>query len=76
VASKKTGLEENSYKTKYKIISRDKNAGRIRRMNIDNISFESVQEFTYLVTTLTNQNHIQEEIKGRLKSENACYYLG
>jgi len=27
-----------------------------------------------LRTTLTNQNSIQEEIKSRLKSENACYF--
>ena len=30
--------------------------------------------FKSLGTTLTNQNSIQEEIKSRLKSENACYY--
>ena len=29
----------------------------------------------YLGTTLTNQNSVQEEIKSRLKSGNACYYL-
>jgi hypothetical protein len=28
----------------------------------------------YLGTTLTNQNSVQEEIKSRLKSGNACYY--
>jgi len=28
-----------------------------------------------LETTLTNQNTIQEEIKSRLKSGNACYHL-
>jgi hypothetical protein len=33
-----------------------------------------VEEFKYLGTTLTNQNSIQEEIKGRLKLGNACYY--
>jgi hypothetical protein len=33
-----------------------------------------VEEFKYLGTTLTNQNSIQEEIKGRLKSGNACYH--
>jgi len=33
-----------------------------------------VLEFKYLGTTLTNQNSIQEEIKSRLKSGNACYY--
>jgi hypothetical protein len=27
-----------------------------------------------LATTLTNQNSIQEEIKSRLKSGNACYH--
>jgi len=33
-----------------------------------------VEEFKYLGTTITNQNSIQEEIKSRLKSGNACYY--
>jgi len=33
-----------------------------------------VEEFKYLGTTLTNQNAIQEEIKSRLRSGNACYY--
>jgi len=31
-------------------------------------------EFKYLGTTLTNQNSIQEEIKSRLRSGNACYH--
>ena len=43
-------------------------------MKIDNNFFEKVEEFTYLGTTLTNQNSIQEEIKSRLKSGNACCY--
>ena len=33
------------------------------------------EEFEYLGTTLTNQNSIQEKIKSRLKSGNACYHL-
>ena len=33
-----------------------------------------VEEFKYLGTNLTNQNSIQEEIKSRLKSGNACYH--
>jgi len=43
-------------------------------MKIDNSSIERVEDFKYLGTTLTNQNSIQEEIKSRLKSGNACYY--
>jgi len=33
-----------------------------------------VDEFKYLVPTLTHQNSIQEKIKSRLKSGNACYH--
>ena len=34
-----------------------------------------MEEFKYLGTNLTNQNSIQEEIKSRLKSGNACQHL-
>ena len=67
VASKETGLEVIVDKTKYMVRSRDQNAGRSQYMRIDNSSFERVEEFKYLETTLTNQNSIQEEIKSRLK---------
>jgi len=43
-------------------------------MKNDNSSF-GVEEFKYLGTTLTNKNSIQEEIKSRMKSGNACYHL-
>jgi hypothetical protein len=35
-----------------------------------------VEELKYRGTTLTHQNYIQEEIKSRLKSMNACYLFG
>ena len=73
VASKESGLEVNVDKTKYMVMSRDQKAGRSQSMNIGNSSFERVEEFKYLGTTLTNKYSIQEEIKSRLKSGNACY---
>jgi len=56
------------------VMSRDQNAGRIHSLRMDNITFHMVLEFKYLGTTLTNQNAIQEEIKNRLRSGNACYH--
>jgi len=44
------------------------------RVRIDNSTFERVEVFKYLGTTLTNQNSIVEEIKSRLSSGNACYH--
>ena len=74
MASKEIGLEVNADKTKYKVMSRDQKAGRSHSMKIDNSSYERVEEFEYLGTSLTNQNYIQEKIKGSLKSGNACYH--
>jgi hypothetical protein len=72
VAAKEIGLEVSADKTKYLVMSRDQNTGRIHGMKIDNSSFERVDDFKYLGTTLTNQISIQEKIKNGLKSENAC----
>jgi hypothetical protein len=44
------------------VMSQDQYAGRIHSMKIDNSSFQRMEEFKYLGTTLTNQNSIQEEI--------------
>jgi hypothetical protein len=75
-ATKETGLEVNTDKTEYMVMSRDQNAGRNHNIRTDNISFERADEFKYLGKTLTNQNSIQEEVKSRLKSGNVCYYPG
>jgi len=74
VATKEIGLEVNAYKTKYTVMSRDRNAGRGHSVKIDNSSIERVEEFKYLGTTITDQNSSQEEIRSRLKLVNACYH--
>jgi len=43
-------------------------------MKIDNSSFGTVEQYKYVGTTLTYQNSIQEEIKSRFKSGNACWH--
>jgi len=73
-ATREIGMEVSADKTKYMAKSRDQNAGRIHSVRIDNSTFEKVEEFKYLGTTLTNQNSIAEEIKNRLRSGNACYH--
>jgi hypothetical protein len=72
--SKKFGLEINAEKTKYMLLSRHQNVGPNRDIMIANRSFENVTEFKYLGMTVTNQNLIQDEIKRRLNSGNACYH--
>ena len=55
-------------------MSWDQNVGQSHSIKTDNSSFERVDKFKYLGTTLTNQTSIQDEIKSRLKSGNACYH--
>jgi hypothetical protein len=51
-----------------------KKAGQKHGIKITNRSFEDVTKFKYLETTLTDQNYMQEGIKSRLNSGNACYH--
>jgi len=55
-------------------VSRDQNARKRHNVKNINSSFERVEESNHLGNTLTKQNSIQEEIKIRLKSGNACYH--
>jgi hypothetical protein len=67
------GLEINSEKIEYMIMSRHLNSVQNQNVRTDNESFEKVAKFKYLGKTLTNQN-IHDEIKSRLNSGNASYY--
>jgi hypothetical protein len=74
VVTKEIEIEVNADKAKYMVMSRDRNAGRDDSVKIDNSFIERVEDFRYLGTMLAEQNSIQEEIKRRLKLENACYH--
>jgi ribosomal protein S2 len=65
-ASKEVGLEVKAERNKYMLLPRHQNAGRNYEdyIKIANRCFENVSQFRYLGTTITNQNLIQEEIRG------------
>jgi hypothetical protein len=50
------------------VTSGDQNAGRSHNIKINNSSFERVEQFKYLGTTLTYQNSIKKETMCRLMS--------
>ena len=59
-------LEVNADKTKYMVMSREQNAGRIHSLRIDTGTFVRMEGSKYLGTNLINQTSIEEEIKSRL----------
>jgi hypothetical protein len=54
------------------LLSRHQNSGQNRDIKIANRSFETVAQFKYWRTTITDQNLIKGEIKWRWNSDNAC----
>ena len=60
---------------KYMIMSQDQNAEQNHNMRTDSQSFERVEQFKYLETTLINQNSMQEEIKSKLKEIAGCHLV-
>jgi hypothetical protein len=72
---KEAGLEVHLGKTKYMLMSRKK-AGQGQSIKIANRSFEGVEKFKYMGTTLTEQNCMQEEIKRRLNSGECLLLFG
>jgi hypothetical protein len=70
--SKEVCPEVNAEKTKYILFLRQQKAGENYDINLANRSFENVVQFKYLGTRVTDPNLIQEEIKKRFNSGNAC----
>jgi hypothetical protein len=64
----------NPEKTKCMLMSHSQKTGQKYSIKIAKRSFEDVAKFRYLGTTLTDQNHMHDEIKSRLNSGNACYH--
>jgi hypothetical protein len=73
-ASRDDGLEINTEKTKYVVVSHHQNVGPEKNLLTVNKSYEKVAKLKSLGTTLTSQTCIREEIKSRLNSGNACYH--
>jgi hypothetical protein len=69
--SKEVGLEVNTEKTKYLLMSCQQNAGQNYNVKTVNEAFENPGMFKYFGTTI-NQDLIHEEIKSKLNSGNAC----
>jgi hypothetical protein len=73
-ANKGVGLEVNIEKTAYMLVSVHKNAGQNLEIRITTRLSENASQFKYLGTRVSDQNLIQDEIKRRLNSGNACYH--
>jgi hypothetical protein len=74
-ASKSVDLEVHAEKTKYGVsMARHQNSRKYHNTKIGNTYFQNMTQFRYLGTTVTVRNLIQEEIKRRLNSGNACYH--
>jgi len=58
-------LNVNTEKTKYMVVYRQQNIRQYHSLLIANTSFVYVTKFKHLVTTVTNQNYIHEEIRSK-----------
>ena len=65
-------IDLSADETKYKFVSRETKTGQDHNIKILDKSFEKMEPFKCLGTTVTNLNCTHEEIKDRLNSGNPC----
>jgi hypothetical protein len=58
------GIQVKTEKTKYMLLSRHQNAGQNHDIKRASKRFENVAQFRYLGSIITNQNLIQEKLRG------------
>jgi hypothetical protein len=68
------GLEINSEKSNYMIMSRHPNSRQNQNIRVANELFENVATFKYFGTSLITENVIPDKIKRRLMSGNTLYH--
>ena len=71
-SSKEIELEANADNTTYMVMTPDQSTGQYHNIRTDNKSFEKVEQFKHLGTSLMNQNSIQEDNQSTLLSGKAC----
>jgi hypothetical protein len=72
--SNEFGPEINIEETKYMLLSRHWYISENRYIRLANKSFGNVSQFKYLESTVSNKILVQEEIKRRFNSDNACHH--
>jgi sorting nexin-29 len=73
--AKKVGLEINQDKTKYMIMTGNKDKWqRVQDFTSGEVSYERVDTFEYLGSVLNEENYTGLEIRSRVMAGNKCYY--
>lgn len=67
-ASKRMGLSINKEKTKFMVLSRRREDHP--NLQVDNLTFQSVESFKFLGVNINNKNDMHQEIVERLASGN------
>ncbi|CAG9839544.1 unnamed protein product [Diabrotica balteata] len=74
-AAERMGLHINQNKTKFMATNTNTRAGNVdTNLIINDQTFEAVNEFVYLGTSVNPNNNTSEEIKRRIIIANRCYY--